>query len=324
MTKSTNKTILITGGIGFIGSHLCESLAAQGNQVIAFDNFDPFYERSLKDSNAASLREHQIEIIEGDIRDAAALTSAITAHKPDTIVHLAARAGVRPSLEDPLTYVDVNLGGTIRLLEAAREAGIRNFVFASSSSVYGMSDAPKFKETDRTDSPLSPYGATKKAGELLCHTYHHLYGMSIACLRFFTVYGPRQRPDLAIRKFVRLALENQELPIFGDGNSSRDYTHVNDILTGIEGAIKWIENESPRYGIFNLGSAHPVVLNDMIAMIAEFVGKPVQRKTLPEQPGDVPRTFADTAKAEQELGFRQTVEFKEGLRNFVDWMRRNS
>lgn len=323
MTKSTNKTVLVTGGVGFIGSHLCESLAAQGHKVIVFDNFDPYYDRSLKEQNAALLHKHGVVIIEGDLRNSSAMTAAMSTYKPDTIIHLAARAGVRPSLEDPLTYVEVNLGGTIRLLELAREFGVRDIVFASSSSVYGFSTAPKFKETDNTDAPLSPYGATKKAGELLCHTYHHLYGMSFACLRFFTVYGPRQRPDLAIRKFVRLALDNQELPVFGDGQSSRDYTHIKDILTGIEGALDWVANDAPRFGIFNLGSSHPVVLNDMIDMIEEFVGKPVKRRHLPMQPGDVPRTFADSSKAETELGFTQSVSFRDGLYDFVGWMKSN-
>ncbi len=323
MQKSTNKTILVTGGVGFIGSHLCESLSKQGTKVIAYDNFDPYYSRDLKDINAKSLRENGVEIIDGDIRNAKALKSAISINNPDVIIHLAARAGVRPSLENPKLYVEVNLDGTIQLLEIARELGVRNIVFASSSSVYGLSSEQRFKETDRTDHPLSPYGATKKAGELLCHTYHHLYGLSIACLRFFTVFGPRQRPDLAIRKFVRLALDGKELPIFGDGKSSRDYTHVNDILTGISGAINWAEQDAPRYEIFNLGSSKPVVLNDMIALIEEYVGKPIKRTTLPDQPGDVPRTFADSSKAEQELGFKQSVAFKDGLRDFVNWMRKN-
>lgn len=324
MPKSKTKTILVTGGVGFIGSHLCEDLSRQGIKTIAYDNFDPYYARALKDSNARSLRENGVAIIEGDIRDTNALRSAISTHKPETIVHLAARAGVRPSLENPQAYVEVNLDGTINLLEIAREAEIRNIVFASSSSVYGLSIEPRFKETDSTDHPLSPYGATKKAGELLCHTYHHLYGMSIACLRFFTVYGTRQRPDLAIRKFVRLALDGEPLPIFGDGNSSRDYTHVKDILTGINGAIEWSASDLPRFDIFNLGSSNPVVLNDMIALIEKFIGKPIVRKTLPDQPGDVPRTFADSIKAERELGFKQSIAFEDGLRDFVLWMKANS
>jgi UDP-glucuronate 4-epimerase len=318
-----NKKILVTGGVGFIGSHLCEALRSGGAEVAAYDNFDSYYPRGLKDQNASLLTLAGVKVFEGDIRDEEQLSRTMSSFAPDVIVHLAARAGVRPSLEDPKLYVDVNVYGTIKLLEAAREAGVRKFVFASSSSVYGVSHADKFRETDSTDHPLSPYGATKKAGELLCHTYHYLFGMSIACLRFFTVYGPRQRPDLAIRKFVRLALDEKELPVFGNGKSSRDYTHIRDILSGIEGAIHWCDAESPRYDIFNLGSSHPVVLNDMIQMIEEAVGKPIRRLTLPDQLGDVPRTYADCSKAERELGFKQSVDFREGLREFVEWMREN-
>jgi UDP-glucuronate 4-epimerase len=318
-----NKRILVTGGVGFIGSHLCESLRVSGAEVATVDNFDPYYPRELKERNASPLLASGVRIIEGDIRDEALLKRVMSSFSPEVIVHLAARAGVRPSLEDPKLYVDVNVYGTIKLLEAAREAGVRKIVFASSSSVYGVSQADKFRETDSTDHPLSPYGATKKAGELLCHTYHYLFGMSIACLRFFTVFGPRQRPDLAIRKFVRLALDEKEIPVFGDGKSSRDYTHIRDILTGITGAIHWCDADSPRYDIFNLGSSRPVVLNDMIRMIEEAVGKPIRRSTLPDQLGDVPRTFADSSKAESELGFKQSVDFREGLREFVEWMRKN-
>jgi UDP-glucuronate 4-epimerase len=321
MKNMKDKRILVTGGVGFIGSHLCESLRNSGAEVAAYDNFDSYYSRELKERNASPLISAGVRIMEGDIRDEALLKRSIYSFAPDVVVHLAARAGVRPSLEDPKLYVDVNVYGTIKLLEIAREAGIRKIVFASSSSVYGESQADKFRESDSTDHPLSPYGATKKAGELLCYTYHHLFEMSIACLRFFTVYGPRQRPDLAIRKFVRLALDDKELPVFGDGKSSRDYTHIRDILTGIEGAIRWCDAETPRYDIFNLGSSHPVVLNDMIQMIEEAVGKPIRRIALPEQPGDVPRTYADCSKAERELGFKQSVDFREGLREFVEWMK---
>jgi UDP-glucuronate 4-epimerase len=323
MENLKDKRILVTGGVGFIGSHLCEALRSRGAKLAAYDNFDPYYSRGIKERNASLLNSAGVNIIEGDIRDETLLMQTMSSFAPDVIVHLAARAGVRPSLEDPKLYVDVNIYGTIKLLEAAREAGIRKIVFASSSSVYGANQAERFKESNSTDRPLSPYGATKKAGELLCHTYHYLFGMSIACLRFFTVYGPRQRPDLAIRKFVRLALDDKELPVFGDGKSSRDYTHIQDILTGIEGAINWCDAETPRYDIFNLGSSHPVVLNDMIKLIEESIGKPIRRHTLPEQPGDVPRTYADCSKAERELGFRQSVDFREGLREFVEWMREN-
>jgi len=314
--------ILVTGAAGFIGSHLTESLLQAGARVTGLDNFDPFYPRSEKERNLAACLSHpRFQMLEGDIRDGDFVRTALAAAAPQVIVHLAARAGVRPSLGDPAGYADVNVRGTTILLEAARIRGVRNVVFASSSSVYGNQSSLPFRESDNTDCPLSPYGATKKAGEVMCHAYHDVYGMSVSCLRFFTVYGPRQRPDLAIRKFVQLALRDEELPIYGDGTTQRDYTHIRDILTGILGAIRWGMSETPRFGIFNLGSSHPVVLRDLVEKIERLIARPARRKQLPMQPGDMPATYADTQLAETELGFRHDVPFDDGLREFVDWMK---
>lgn len=325
MINYKHLNILVTGAAGFIGSHLVENLLSNGADVSGIDNFDPYYPRFHKDRNLASCLAHsKFRLFEGDIRDRTFIENAISTCQPHAIVHLAARAGVRPSLSDPELYTDVNVRGTAILLEAARNAKIRNFVFASSSSVYGNHSGEPFRETDSTDMPLSPYGATKKAGETLCHSYHHVYGMSVSCLRFFTVYGPRQRPDLAIRKFVQLALDGEEIPIFGDGSSRRDYTHIRDILTGIHGAIQWGMSETPRYGIFNLGSSNPITLIDMIDGIERGLGIPLKRKLLPVQPGDMPATFADSSLAESELGFRHEVPFLEGLWEFIEWMRHRS
>jgi UDP-glucuronate 4-epimerase len=313
---------LVTGGAGFIGSHVCDALLALGARVVCVDNFDGYYSRAEKERQIAACRlAERFVLIEADIRDVAAMENALHAFQPDAVIHLAARAGVRPSIEDPLTYEDVNVRGTVNLLEAVRRNGIRNLVFASSSSVYGnRTDAP-FREEDNTDLPLSPYGATKKAGETLCYTYHHLYGLTISCLRFFTVYGPRQRPDLAIRKFVTKALKNEPLPLYGDGSSRRDYTHIRDILSGILGAIRWGEDGEPRYGIFNLGSSTPIMLRELVERIESAVARPLQREFLPPQPGDVLQTYANTDKAERELGYRQAVKFDDGLKEFVGWMK---
>jgi len=317
--------IIVTGAAGFIGSHLTESLLQTGAQVTGLDNFDPFYPRSEKEQNLAGcLSNPRFRMLEGDIRDADFVRRAFASTSPQVLIHLAARAGVRPSLADPVGYADVNVRGTTVLLEAARFCDVRNVVFASSSSVYGIQSRLPFHETDKTDSPLSPYGATKKAGEVVCYAYHHLYELSVSCLRFFTVFGPRQRPDLAIRKFVDLVLRDEELPIYGDGTTQRDYTHVRDILTGILGAIRWGMSETPRFGVFNLGSSRPVVLRDLVDEIERLLERPVRRKHLPLQPGDMPATYADTHLAESELGFRHEVPFDDGLREFVEWMKHST
>jgi UDP-glucuronate 4-epimerase len=324
---SSRTTILTTGAAGFIGSHVCDMLLGNGNHVIGLDNFDDFYSREEKEANLKQAKSNQkFLFIEGDIRDADLAARILHEHSISLVIHLAARAGVRASIAEPERCMDVNVRGTLIQLEAARKAGVKNFIFASSSSVYGERAEVPFRESDSTDRPLSPYGASKKAGEALCFTYHHLYGMSIACLRFFTVYGPRQRPDLAIRKFAQLMLENRPLPIFGDGTSRRDYTHIQDILTGVKGAMEWCNRfDSSHYGIFNLGSRNPITLNELIKHLGDVLNVTPKRDTLPFQSGDVSQTYADTTLAERELGFRCSVTFKEGLADFCQWlMRRRS
>jgi UDP-glucuronate 4-epimerase len=318
------RTILVTGAAGFIGSHVCDMLLANGHAVVGLDNFDPYYpreekERNLRDAPASA----NFSLVERDIRDRGSVSRILSANDFSTVVHLAARAGVRASLLEPEEFFDVNVRGTVVLLEAARKAGVKNFIFASSSSVYGDRSEVPFRESDSTDRPLSPYGASKKAGEAVCYTYHHLYGLSIVCLRFFTVYGPRQRPDLAIRKFAELAMADRSIPIFGDGSSWRDYTHIHDILTGVKGAIAWCgKTGAPRYGIFNLGSNSPVMLNNLLQYLEDALQIPLKRDYHAPQPGDVFQTYADTTMAKRELGFRPTVPFKEGLSDFCQWLRR--
>jgi UDP-glucuronate 4-epimerase len=318
------RTVLVTGAAGFIGSHVCDMLLASGHAVIGLDNFDPYYPREEKENNLAeALASADFSFVEGDIRDGDIVARILHEHDISLIVHLAARAGVRASLLAPEEFFDVNVRGTVVLLEAVRKAGVKNFIFASSSSVYGDRSEVPFRESDSTDRPLSPYGASKKAGEATCYTYHHLYGLNIACLRFFTVYGPRQRPDLAIRKFAELALADRPIPVFGDGSSRRDYTHIRDILTGIKGAMAWGERTgAARYGIFNLGSNSPVTLNNLLQHLEDALQIPLKREYHPPQPGDVFQTYADTTLAERELGFQHTVPFKEGLSDFCQWLRR--
>ncbi|NUO19092.1 GDP-mannose 4,6-dehydratase [bacterium] len=315
--------ILVTGGAGFIGSHLCENLLSNGHTVVCYDSFDEFYPRKLKEQNISNCSLNpEFTLVEGDIRDRALLDEVFTHHGFDSVVHLAARAGVRPSLEQPELYAEVNVAATIGLFEICRRSNVKQIVFASSSSVYGDRDDGPFRESDNTDHPLSPYGSTKKAGEVIAHVYSHLYGISIACLRFFTVYGPRQRPDLAIRKFVKRALSGEPIPVFGDGSSRRDYTHINDIIGGISGALRWVASKEGRYGIFNLGSHAPVELRLLLQWIEEDTGKPLNIDRMPPQPGDVFQTFADTTQAEQELGFRHDVQFRDGIKDFIEWMRK--
>jgi len=309
--------IVVTGGAGFIGSHLCEALLRGGHEIVAFDNFDDFYDPAVKRRNVAgAMSNRRFTLIEGDIRDPEAVRRAV-GDGVEAVVHLAARAGVRPSIERPLLYQDVNVGGTMVLLEACRRASAGKLIFGSSSSVYGNNAKVPFAERDSVDAPISPYAATKRAGELLCHTYHHLYGMPVTCLRFFTVYGPRQRPDLAIHTFVRLIEAGQPAPVYGDGTTSRDYTYVEDIVRGVIRAI----DRCAGYHIYNLGGSHPIPLRDLIGMIEGATGRRATIERLPPQPGDVERTYADMSLASRELGFQPSVDLANGLARFVEWFR---
>ena len=311
-------TILVTGAAGFIGSHLSEALIARGDRVVGLDNFNDFYDPAIKRGNLAGLQGRPgFALVEGDIRDAAAVARVFAEHAPTSVVHLAAMAGVRPSLQDPALYHDVNCTGTAIVLQAARAAGVSRVVFGSSSSVYGGNPKVPFHEDDDVSHPVSPYAATKRANELTCHTFHHLYGMDIACLRFFTVYGPRQRPEMAIHKFVRLTEAGQPLPLFGDGRSERDYTYIDDILDGVVKA----HDRSHGYRIYNLGESRTISLRDLVAAIGRATGKEPRVDWQPPQPGDVPRTFADIGRAKAELGYAPKVDLDEGLRRFVDWYR---
>ncbi|HUN81849.1 MAG TPA: NAD-dependent epimerase/dehydratase family protein [Phycisphaerae bacterium] len=307
---------LVTGAAGFIGSHLCERLLNGGWQVVGLDNFDTFYAPDVKRRNIAGcLANKSFKLVEGDIRDSRIVNDACG--NLDIIVHLAARAGVRPSIEDPLLYQDVNVNGTCVMLEAARKHKISKFIFASSSSVYGNNPKVPFSETDNVDNPISPYAASKKAGELLCHSFHHLYGMDMTCLRFFTVYGARQRPDLAIHKFTRLIDSGKPIQMFGDGSMMRDHTYIDDILSGVLAAMERCKG----YRIYNLGESEPVSLRDLIAAIEQAVGKKAVIERMPLQPGDVDRTFADITRAKAELGYAPHTSIKEGLARFVQWYR---
>ncbi|MCK4661087.1 MAG: GDP-mannose 4,6-dehydratase [Phycisphaerae bacterium] len=308
--------ILVTGGAGFIGSHLCEALLRRGDAVTALDNFDDFYDPSTKRANlTACMKNDHFTLAEGDIRDADMVNKLVK--DTDVIVHLAARAGVRPSIEQPILYQDVNIAGTMVMLEAAREHAIKRFIFAGSSSVYGNNESIPFRESDNVDFPISPYAATKKAGELLCHTYHHLYGIGVTCVRFFTVYGPRQRPDLAIHKFTRLIEAGDPIPVFGDGSMMRDFTYIDDIIAGTLAAI----DRCDGYHIYNLGESTPIKLCDLIAGLEKALGKKAVINRLPCQPGDVQRTYADITQACQELGYQPGTDIDTGLARFVEWFR---
>ena len=309
---------LITGGAGFIGSHLCEALLARHWQVLALDNFDDFYEPAIKRSNLANCTaDANFKLIEGDIRDRSLVESLLQAGDIDVVIHLAAKAGVRPSNAEPIAYHDVNVMGTACLLDVARKYNLPRFIFGSSSSVYGNNRKIPFAESDNVDFPISPYAATKKAGELLCYTYHHLFAIDITCLRFFTVYGPRQRPDLAIHKFTRLMESAQPIPVFGDGSMSRDFTYIHDIIAGILAAI----DRCKGYKVYNLGQSQPVVLRDLIAAIERALGKKAAIDRQPLQPGDVDRTFADISLARAELGYNPSTDLAVGLERFVAWFR---
>lgn len=309
--------VLVTGGAGFIGSHLVDRLLAVGEHVLVLDDFNDFYDPALKRANLADHLAHpRFTLVEGDLRDAAAVERLFATYQPRRVVHLAARVGVRPSLDEPLLYEATNVLGSLILLEACRRHGVEKLVFGSSSSVYGVSAKVPFGEDDPIRAIISPYAATKAAGELHCHAYSHLYDLPIVCLRFFTVYGPRQRPDLAIHKFARLIGEGRPIPIYGDGHTQRDYTYVDDIVAGILGALAY---DQTRFEIINLGNARTVSLVDLVAALERALGKPAVIERLPAQPGDVPRTYADTAKARRLLGYAPDTPIEVGLARFVAW-----
>ncbi len=313
------RAVLVTGGAGFIGSHLVERLLGAGTRVICLDNFHPFYDPAIKRNNLKpSLTHPHFTLIEGDIRDTALLSNIFRSNDLDTVVHLAAMAGVRPSVEDPQLYNQVNVIGTTNLLQECCRIGLRKFVFGSSSSVYGLNNKVPFSEDALVGRTASPYGATKLAGEVLCHTYHHLYGIPVICLRFFTVYGPRQRPEMAIHKFIRLIHTGQEVPVFGDGASQRDYTYVDDIVDGVMAAI----NCQCDFEIVNLGGSRTTTLLDLIRLIEAYLGKKATTRFLPPQMGDVPITFASVEKAASLLGYHPAVSLEEGIERTVRWFLR--
>jgi len=314
--------ILITGAAGFIGSHVAGRMLCDGWIVVGLDNFDPFYPRPLKEANLAGLAADGFTFVEADIRDAEQVAAVFDAHGPfDAVLHLAAKAGVRPSIADPLGYERTNITGTMNLLQSTVEADpSTRFVFASSSSVYGNNPKTPFSEDDPVDHPISPYAATKKAGELICHTYHHLYGLPLFCLRFFTVYGPRQRPDLAIGKFARRILGGEPIDVFGDGTSSRDYTYIDDIVDGVVAAVERCRGCE----IINLGSKNPVTLTDMVATVAAACGAEPIINRMGDQPGDVVRTYADVRKAAALLDYAPSMPFDEGVRRQVRWLKQHT
>jgi len=312
--------VLVTGAAGFIGSHLSERLLAAGFEVAGVDNFDDFYDPQIKRQNISACLEHKnFQLYQADIRDSKAM-EAIISGGTGIIVHLAAKAGVRPSIAEPVVYADVNVNGTMVLLEAAGKYKTDKFIFGSSSSVYGNNKKVPFSETDRVDEPISPYAATKKAGELMCHTYCHLYGISVTCLRFFTVYGPRQRPDLAIHKFAKLIEQNRPVPVYGDGSMMRDFTYIDDIIDGTTAAMEKCDG----FDIYNLGHCEPVSVNDLIIEIEKALGKKAVREYGPVQPGDVQRTYADVSKAAERLHYNPSTTMQAGLAKFVQWLRQNN
>lgn len=314
------KNILVTGGAGFIGSHLVDRLLAEGGwRVTVLDDFNDFYAPEVKRGNTRAHLQHELyRLVEADIRDRAALARVFGEERFDAIVHLAARAGVRPSLSEPQLYAETNITGTLHLLELAREHDVRQFVFGSSSSVYGINAKVPFSEEDQIRQPISPYAATKAAGELLCHTYTHLYGIRSVCLRFFTVYGARQRPDLAIHKFARLIDAGKPIPVFGDGTTRRDYTYIDDIIAGVRAAVDYTASD---YEVFNLGESRTVELNELISLLEKNLDRQALVNRQPMQPGDVPQTFADVSKARRLLGYDPQTPIEEGISRFVRWFR---
>ena len=317
------KTYLITGGAGFIGSTIAQRLLENGEKVIIIDNFNDFYNPELKKDNVKPFLENpNFEIYETDIRDVDELAKIFDENKIDIIIHLAAMAGVRPSIENPMLYQDVNGMGTQNVLEQAKAHGVKKLVMASSSSVYGNCKEVPFREDMIVDFAISPYAATKKANEVMAHVYHKLYSMNIIMLRFFTVYGPKQRPDLAINKFTRMMLNGEEITMYGDGTTSRDYTYVDDIVDGVIRSCNYVDRNEDVYEIINLGSNNPISLKDMIMTIGKVLGVEPKIKQMPMQPGDVDRTYADISKARKLLGYEPKMTFEEGIRKFVEWRKR--
>lgn len=314
------RTYLITGGAGFIGSTLAERLLNLDSRVIIIDNFCDYYDPKIKEENIKNILSNKnCYLYKIDIRDIEKVEEVFNNHKIDCIIHLAAMAGVRPSIENPILYQSVNGMGTQNILEMAHKYNVKNLVMASSSSVYGNCRETPFKETFVVDYAISPYAATKKANEVMAHVYHHLYDMNIIMLRFFTVYGPKQRPDLAINKFTRLMLEGKEIPMFGDGTTSRDYTYIDDIIDGIIKSVEYTFNNENVYEILNIGNSSPISLKEMIETIAAVLNVDFNIKQLPMQPGDVEKTYADISKAQKLIGYSPKVTFKEGISKFVKW-----
>lgn len=314
--------ILVTGAAGFIGSHSVRALLARGDEVTGIDNFNDFYDPAIKEAQAQALLQNpRFRLVRGSILDPAAREACFAEHHFDGVIHLAAWAGVRPSIQRPALYQRENIEGTVALMDTLRLDSQRQglplpkLVFASSSSVYGCNEKVPFAETDFVDEPISPYAATKKACELLCHTYHHLYGLDVACLRFFTVYGPGQRPDLAIHKFARLMMSGQPIPRYGDGSTSRDYTYIDDVVQGVLAAL----DRSKGYRVYNLGNHRTVTLQELIASLAAALGVEPQIEEMQMQAGDVPRTWADISRAQQELGYQPTTPFDVGIHKFAEW-----
>ena len=312
--------ILVTGGAGFIGSHLVDRLLAEGGvRVTVIDNFNDFYDPGIKRANIADhLQDPHFRLVEADISDSSAMNQLFDRSGFDCVVHLAARAGVRPSLEDPVAYEETNVRGTYVLLEAARRARVPNFIFGSSSSVYGVNSKAPFSEEDAVSTPISPYAATKIAAEAGCHVYSNLYGMRVICLRFFTVYGARQRPDLAIHKFARLISRGKPIPVFGDGSTQRDYTYVDDIISGVIAAMSY---EESRFEVINLGESQTVSLRRLVELLEQALGKRAVIDPQPIQPGDVPMTYADISKARRLLGYDPQTKIEEGIERFVRWFK---
>ncbi len=308
------ESVLITGGAGFIGSHTAERLASGGARVVVLDNFCDFYDPAIKRARAARLASIGVDVREGDIRDEGLVGALHEEFRPDAVVHIAAMAGVRPSIENPKLYAEVNLDGTVNLLDAAVATGVKKFVFASSSSVYGNNEKVPFSEDDPVDEPISPYAATKRACELLAHSYWHLHRLPVFCMRFFTVYGPGQRPDLAISKFMRMIAAGEEIPFFGDGSSSRDYTYIDDIVDGVMAAL----DRCDRFRIYNLGGSSPVTLAELVTQIEKVVGREARLDRRPAQAGDVERTYADLTRVRAELGYEPRVTLADGLRRQLE------